>query len=127
MEKAMKARVSAVFAVGVFAVFAVLLGADNPASALKLIREKCLKCHSGDKPAGRLRLDTVDNMVRGGKRGPAVVPGKPDDSLIFKAITGAAGFEQMPPFFPLEEAEVATIRRWIYRGAMQHDMGGREP
>lgn len=96
-------------------------------SALKIIREKCVKCHSGDNPPNGLRLDSVDNMVRGGKHGPALVPYKPDESLMFRALTGADNAVRMPPFYPLEEDEVATIRRWIYRGASQHSMSDQEP
>lgn len=96
-------------------------------SALKIIRDNCVKCHGGDNPPNGLRLDTVDNMVRGGKHGPAVIPFKPDESLIYKAVAGLDNAEMMPPFRRLEEAEVAAIRRWIYRGAQQMSMGGREP
>ncbi len=96
-------------------------------SALRLIRENCLKCHSGEKPPNGLRLDTVDNMVRGGKRGPAVVPFKPDESLIYQAIRGANNAVRMPPFRVLDKKDVATIRRWIAQGAMQMSMSGQEP
>lgn len=103
----------------------VSLAAAPPPSALRIIREKCLSCHSGDKSPNGLKLDTVDNMVRGGKSGPALVPYKPDDSLMFKAITGTV--QRMPPFYPLEESQVAIIRRWIYMGAQQTSMGSQEP
>lgn len=96
-------------------------------SALKVIREKCVRCHGADKPAGGLRLDSVDNMVKGGKHGPALVPFKPDESLMYKALTGVDNAERMPPLYPLEESEVALIRRWIYRGAMQYSMSNQEP
>lgn len=105
-----------------------------PLSALKIIRERCVKCHSGDKPPNGLRLDSVDNMVRGGKRGPAVVPFKPDESLIYQALNGCAGcvwnskgFVIMPPGSQLSTDEIITIRKWILGGAHQYDMSGREP
>jgi cytochrome c551/c552 len=109
---------------------AITLSAQPPQtqpSALKLIRENCLKCHSGENPPNGLRLDSVDNMVRGGKRGPAVVPFQPDDSLIYQAITGAKKAVRMPPGRVFSKDEVATIRRWISQGAMQMSMSGQEP
>jgi hypothetical protein len=97
-------------------------------SALKLIRERCVKCHSGDNPPNGLRLDSVDNMVRGGKHGPAIVIFKPDESLIYQAIAGTGDkVPMMPPFYRFTEEETATIRKWIYAGARQFDMSGREP
>ncbi len=92
-------------------------------SGLKVIRERCLKCHSGDKPPNGLRLDSVDNMVRGGKSGLAVVPFKPEESLIFKMIVAG----KMPPGEPLEVSDRENVRRWIAAGAMQHSMSGQEP
>jgi hypothetical protein len=119
------------FLLPVAAVIAVQITGQPPQtqpSALKIIRENCVKCHSGDKAPNGLKLDTVDNMVRGGKRGPAVVPFKPFDSLIYKAIAGTGEeIPMMPPFRRLEENEAATIRRWIYQGAQQISMGGQEP
>lgn len=94
-----------------------------PPSALKVFREKCQPCHSGEKPPNGLRLDSVDNMVRGGKSGPALVPRDPDASLLFKYITAG----KMPPAKPLSRADQATIRKWIEAGAMQYSMGPYEP
>lgn len=108
----------------------LILGAQpqqTQPSALKVIRERCLKCHSGDKPPNGLRLDTVDNMVRGGKRGSAVVPFQPDQSLIYQAITGVSGLVRMPPITSLADSDIATIRQWISRGAQQMSMSGQEP
>lgn len=99
------------------------LGAAEPISALRIIRENCLMCHSGDNPPNGLRLDTVDNMVRGGKSGPALVVFQPDQSLIYKYIVAG----KMPPAATLPEDQKAAIRRWIAGGAHQHSMGAQEP
>ena len=50
--------------------------------------EHCYKCHSGraKSPKGGLRVDSREALLRGGENGPAVVPGKPDDSLLVKAL-----------------------------------------
>src|SRR5580693_2364278 len=49
---------------------------------------ECYKCHShdADKIKGGLMLDTREGVLHGGDTGPAIVPGKPDDSLLIKAI-----------------------------------------
>lgn len=102
--------------------------AEPRISALQTIRENCLKCHSGEKPPNGLRLDSVDNMVRGGKSGPALVPFQPDQSLLYKYITPREGAgPKMPPFYPLTEAQQAAVRAWIAAGALQYSMGGQEP
>src|ERR1017187_10496583 len=47
-----------------------------------LLLERCYQCHSADKKIkGGLRLDLRDGWVKGGDSGPAIEPGKPDDSL----------------------------------------------
>lgn len=94
----------------VLVLFAGLLQGE---SALKIIRSKCLSCH-GEKAAGGLRMDTVDNMVRGGKHGPAVTPGDSEASPILSRH-----------YFT--EKEQAVVKRWIAAGAMQYSMGGQEP
>src|SRR5687768_10727521 len=57
--------------------------------------ERCLGCHGPDKQKGGLRLDSKAGWRAGGERGPAVVPGKPDESPLVKAVRGADGFERM--------------------------------
>src|SRR5688572_29729764 len=63
--------------------------------------ERCLGCHGPEKQKGGLRLDSEAGWRAGGERGPAVVPGKPDESPLVKAVRGADGFERMPPDKPL--------------------------
>ena len=47
----------------------------------------CFKCH-GDKKAGnQLRVDSRQSLLKGGKSGPAIVPGEPEKSLLFQAIS----------------------------------------
>ncbi len=80
--------------------------------------EKCYSCHSlATKAKGGLLLDTRESTLRGGGSGPAIVPGKPDESLLYKAIAYAQADLQMPPAAKLPAAQISAIRAWIQMGA----------
>ena len=66
---------------------------------------------------GRLRLDSREALLRGGGNGPAIVPGKPDDSLLFKALSHDGDVAEMPPDEKLPDRVLADFRRWIASGA----------
>jgi Protein of unknown function (DUF1549)/Protein of unknown function (DUF1553)/Planctomycete cytochrome C len=82
--------------------------------------EHCYECHSLDAAAngklrGQLRLDSSPASLRGGESGPAVVPGKPDESLLLSALR----YEdfQMPPKGQLPAQVVKDFESWIAQGA----------
>jgi hypothetical protein len=81
--------------------------------------ERCYKCHAaGDKPPqGGLRLDDPQAMRSGGDSGPAVVPGKTDESLLLDAIEYSGEFYDMPPDGKLPAEVIASFRRWVAMGA----------
>src|SRR5713226_1466895 len=69
-----------------------------------LLTSRCYGCHSSklDQPMSGLLLDSRAGMLRGGKSGaPAIVPGKPDDSLLISAVRRVNKDLQMPPGKPL--------------------------
>lgn len=78
----------------------------------------CYKCHAADseKVRGGLLVDTRAGLRKGGDTGPAVVPGKPADSLLLKALRHTDELK-MPPREKLAEAVVADFERWIKLGA----------
>jgi hypothetical protein len=83
----------------------------------------CYPCHSAAaKPlkAG-LRLDTRDGLRRGGTSGPIVEAGRPDDSLLVRALEHTSEVAQMPPNGKLPDATLSAIRRWIALGAPHPD------
>lgn len=96
---------------------------DGPAFFEKNIRPllaaKCLGCHSAaSRPVmGGLRLDSRDHTLKGGTRGASVVPGKPAESLLLKAVLHDAGALRMPPGPKLKDAEIAFLTQWIQMGA----------
>lgn len=82
--------------------------------------EHCYQCHSAQAQAnkklkGGLLVDTRDGLRKGGDSGPALVPGKPDDSLLIKALRYEA--TKMPPKGKLPNDVVADITRWVQMGA----------
>jgi cytochrome c553 len=86
-----------------------------------VLSERCYKCHSrdADKIKGGLMLDTREGMLHGGDTGPAISPGKPEDSLIIDAISYRDPDLQMPPKGDkLSDEQVSDITEWIRRGAL---------
>jgi cytochrome c553 len=89
--------------------------------ARAVFQARCVRCHGGMEQQGGLDLRTVASRLKGGKSGPALVPGKPEESLIYKRIVAG----QMPPDkmakdFAVElptDAETEKIRAWIAAGA----------
>ncbi|TXT32423.1 MAG: hypothetical protein FD138_2059 [Planctomycetota bacterium] len=59
--------------------------------------EVCFKCHGGDKDSGSLRVDSRETLLKGGDTSPAIVPGKPGESLLLKAIRHSDDDLKMPP------------------------------
>ncbi|MCC6586085.1 MAG: PSD1 domain-containing protein [Bryobacterales bacterium] len=81
-----------------------------------VLTRRCHSCHSAARQFGNLRLDTRDNALKGGGRGPALVAGNAAQSLLLTAVkrTGAL---KMPPDEPLTAPEIAALERWIDAGA----------
>jgi cytochrome c553 len=81
-----------------------------------ILIDRCAECHGPETQWGELRVDTLENLLAGGEHGPALVPGKPESSLMILAIE-RTGELKMPPENPLSEQEVALLKRWILQGA----------
>jgi mono/diheme cytochrome c family protein len=88
---------------------------------IPIMLRHCTACHGLRRQEANLDLHTREAMLRGGKSGPAIVPGKPDASLVLKKIRAG----QMPPrdrlveacVKPIEPAETDVLARWIAAGA----------
>jgi cytochrome c553 len=79
--------------------------------------EHCYRCHStAKKQRGGLALDSRDGLRKGGDTGPALVPGKPNDSLLLSAVRYTEEL-RMPPKGKLPDAVVADLEKWIALGA----------
>ena len=87
---------------------------DSPVPAL--LASRCQICHNGQTRAGGLSLQSMEGMRKGSKRGPAVVPGHPEQSILYQLISG--GKPAMPLVGePLTKAQVESVRQWIAQGA----------
>jgi hypothetical protein len=89
-----------------------------------LLVDKCYSCHGAWKQKAKLRVETVALLKKGGRSGPAVMPGKPTESAILAHLTGSNVHERMPPEGEgerLTAAQIATVRRWIEEGAIGPD------
>jgi len=81
-----------------------------------LLASKCLTCHAESK-AGGLRLDGRAAMLAGGKSGPAIVPGRPEESLLVQVVEHTHTKLKMPPAGKLADSEIRAIRDWVQNGA----------
>ncbi len=82
-----------------------------------LLVEHCYACHSGraKKQKGGLRLDLRSTVRSGGESGPAIVPGRPEQSLLISAVRHES--LKMPPERKLSDRAIADLVRWIELGA----------
>ncbi|MBI1355943.1 MAG: DUF1553 domain-containing protein [Acidobacteria bacterium] len=84
-----------------------------------VLAEQCAACHSAQlsDPMGGLRVDSREGLRTGGASGPALVEGKPSESLLLKALSYQDPSLKMPPTGKLPDAVLADFRTWIERGA----------
>lgn len=107
----------------------ILLG--RPVSFEKDIRDifelNCVACHYDGGAESRLVVEDAAAMIKGGKRGAGIVPGKPDESLIY-LVAARAKAPHMPPLPNKVEAtaltpkELGLLRQWIVEGAQSDGM-----
>ena len=82
-----------------------------------LLRERCFTCHT-ERERGGLRLDSRERILQGGSRGPAIVPGNPEESLLLAAVRHEREDLQMPQAGArLTAEEIEGLVEWIRAGA----------
>jgi cytochrome c553 len=89
-------------------------GAAEPAVAI--LQKNCASCHGAAQMSG-FDVRGREALLRGGKRGAAVVPGHSADSLLFRAVSREGDLKMPPGKSALSPDEIATIRSWIDAGA----------
>jgi hypothetical protein len=102
---------------------------------LPILLRRCMACHGARRQEAGLDLRTRASMLRGGKSGPGMVAGKPEESLVIKRTR----LGQMPPperlvegsVKPIEKAEIEILATWIASGApevvVEPDVAGTTP
>ncbi|MEO2035420.1 MAG: PSD1 and planctomycete cytochrome C domain-containing protein, partial [Planctomycetaceae bacterium] len=101
-------------------------GRVNQHVILPILQLRCTVCHGRQKPQADLDLRTKASILKGGKSGPAMVPGNPGESLLLKRIHA----KEMPPLDklaavsvkPMDKAEIALLSAWISAGAPEEDI-----
>ena len=86
-------------------------------AGLAVIQQRCSGCHSGESKKSGLDVTTRQQLLRGGDRGPAIMPGSGKESLLYKVT--ARTVEPHMPFgmASLPPAELSAIVAWIDEGA----------
>jgi len=90
-----------------------------------ILDHSCVKCHSGDKPKARLKLDTLENALKGSKDGKVIIAGDSAKSMLIQAVAHVSADKDswMPPLHnrvnigPLTPEQIGLIRAWIDQGA----------
>jgi mono/diheme cytochrome c family protein len=77
-----------------------------------LLDFNCIKCHGPLQQKSGLELDTIDSLMKGGDDGAVIVPGKPQESRLYKNLASDAE-QHMPPKKQLAEADRKAVREWI--------------
>lgn len=80
-----------------------------------VLARNCYSCHGSAQELGGLRLDSRAALLRGGSRGPAVLPGHPEQSLLIKAVKHDG--LKMPLGGKLTDSEIAALEKWVSQGA----------
>src|SRR5579862_5332216 len=91
--------------------------AANPSEFFELhvrpvLANNCYTCHT-ESQMGGLRLDSRERVVKGGKSGPAIMPGDADHSLLIQAVSQTHATLKMPPNGKLKDDDIANLKAWV--------------
>jgi mono/diheme cytochrome c family protein len=88
-----------------------------------IFSEHCYQCHGPNNQEAGLRWDKKAAALKGGEHGAPIFPGRPDESLLIRAVSGGGEDVQRMPkkADPLSNEQVETLRRWVEQGASWPD------
>jgi uncharacterized protein DUF1553/uncharacterized protein DUF1549/cytochrome c len=89
---------------------------DINQAAIALLQKNCVSCH-GELRISNLDLRQRETILKGGSRGPAMIPGKADESLLYQAAAHIGGLKMPPNQAGLSPEEIIVLRDWINSGA----------
>lgn len=110
----------------------LLAAADSKVDFTKqifpILEQQCFKCHGAEKQKGKLRLDSREAALKGGKGGPALVAGDSAKSDLFHRVTLPKSDDDFMPAEgePLPKAQLDLIKKWIEEGAVWPEMAAKE-
>jgi hypothetical protein len=82
-----------------------------------ILTKRCLGCHNEELKNGEISFLNRESLLKGGWRGPAIVPGKPKQSVLIESLRHE-GDLQMPPGPKLPTKEIRVLTEWIRGGAV---------
>ena len=82
-----------------------------------ILTRRCLGCHNEELKDGGISFRDRASLIKGGSHGPAIVPGKPEASMLVVALKHE-GSLQMPPGPKLPSREISILTKWIRNGAV---------
>jgi hypothetical protein len=100
-------------------------GDSGGQEAKAILDRNCLACHGESQMSG-LDLRQRETILRGGKRGPAIVSGKAEESLLYRAITHQEELKMPPGKDPISLEEQEILKKWINDGAPWNLASGTE-
>src|SRR5260370_22570753 len=85
----------------------------------RILAGTCFKCHGGERTSAKLRVDSREALLKGGRSGPALAPGDPDKSLLVRVLLPTKDKDalHMPPEKQLPADVAADFATWIKQGA----------
>jgi Protein of unknown function (DUF1553)/Protein of unknown function (DUF1549)/Planctomycete cytochrome C len=89
---------------------------DIDRAAIDLLQKNCVSCH-GELRISNLDVRQRDTILKGGSRGPAVIPGKAEESLLYQAAAHKGELKMPPKQAGLASEELEVLRSWINSGA----------
>lgn len=99
-------------------------GLSYEADIKPMFEKSCVNCHGPKKAKGKLRLDSLPAVLKGGEDGKVVEPGKSADSVLVQNVAHIGDPDDyMPPpknkdgIAPLTPEQIGLIRAWIDQGA----------
>ncbi len=81
-----------------------------------VLAANCYGCHTNTSMGG-LRVDSAEGLQKGGKKGPAIVPGDPERSLLIQLVRHSDAKQRMPMGNKLKDEEIANLAEWVKGGA----------
>ena len=91
------------------------------------LEQRCSNCHNNTKTSGGLSLASYEALMKGGSKGPVIMPGNPSASDLFRRVTltpDRSDFMPRNSKTPLNKNEVAAIGWWISQGAPKSALVG---